>query len=472
MREIPTIVHEALKRLREQSSESLEIRVIKGGFYVYKVKNIWNRARKKQVKKGEYFGKIESDGTFKPVQKRKPRMRIHSQESKGSAEAIEAYAPRMHASSEKYEIPILRALSMNARISMRALGELVGLSETAVKHQVANLERKYRIRYIPEIDVRKLGYLQFFVTVKFLENVPDIDKIKRELENMPHVQLAFFTKGDFDLIIYLLAKDNEEADKVTIMMRVALPYKSEWNVIALLYEDYGFIPIRDKFFEALEDKTWRRTKENPKMLYGQIAHRTFLILRELNKNIAEDFSKIANKFNLTEQDVRYEYLKLKDTGIIRRATISIDKLPIRYIGMILSNFIDYKQFRANRPLLLSDIIEDTAKPTNKYSAVYDIANPYGMIFLIPVIESEEFQKIIEKQNKLNLGERLKTLIVTDILVGNFCFRKFDNAYSVQQKILEEEYGYKKVERINYEPKEKQRVNYKLDIRGLPMEKVE
>ena len=61
-------------------------------------------------------------------------------------------------------------------------------------------------------------------------------------------------------------------------------------------------------------------------------------------------------------------------------------------------------------------------------------------------------------------------IITDILFGSFCFRNFDNAYSVQQSILSKEYGAKFPQIINYEETGRMKKRGKtgfVDIRGLP-----
>ncbi len=468
MRSIPDKVREALLRLREGSSASLEIRIIKGNFYVYKVKNIWSKAKKKQIKKGEYFGKIESDGTFKPAQRRKPRrMKIYAEEQNPPSQF------RMHKSSLKYELQILKALSMNGRITMKALGKLIGLSETAARHQVEALEKKYSIKYIPEIDITKLGYMPFFITVKFIGDMPPIEALKKELESIPLIQAAFLTKGSFDLMIYAVARSNEDLlFNVLIKTRRDLSqYDSLWNII-IVYEDYGYIPLREQFVEALKEQVWHRSKQSERPKEGQLRERAFNVLKELIKDGKAEFSKIGEKYNLNEQEVRYEYLKLVDSGAIRRTTISINNLPLKYVGILQESFINYKKFRDKRASSLSDIIEDNAKAVNKYIAVFDSMNPDGSLLFVPVFEGNELYEITEKLKKLDLGIEISTAVITNMLVGSFCLRKFDNAYSVQQKILEEEYGYEKIERINYESKEKQKENYKLDIRGLPIEKIE
>ena len=230
--------------------------------------------------------------------------------------------------------------------------------------------------------------------------------------------------------------------------------------------------MREQFVEALKEQVWHRSKQSERPKEGQLRERAFNVLKELIKDGKAEFSKIGEKYNLNEQEVRYEYLKLVDSGAIRRTTISINNLPLKYSGILQESFINYKKFRDKRASSLSDIIEDNAKAVNKYIAVFDSMNPDGSLFLVPVFEGNELYEITEKLKKLDLGIEISTAVITNMLVGSFCLRKFDNTYSIQQKILEEEYGYEKIERINYESKEKQKENYKLDIRGLPIEKIE
>ncbi|MGC9190531.1 MAG: Lrp/AsnC family transcriptional regulator, partial [Candidatus Micrarchaeia archaeon] len=277
MRNIPEAVNRTLSDLRLKNSGSLEIRIVKGNFYLYKVKNIWSRANKKQIKKGEYFGKIESDGTFKPVQRRKPRrMKTYAEEQN----TVEPSQFRMHKSSLKYEQQILKALSMNGRITMKALGKLIGLSETAARHQVEALEKKYGIKYIPEIDITKLGYMPFFITVKFIGDMPPIENLKKELESIPLIQAAFLTKGSFDLMIYAVAKSNEDLlSNVLIKTRRNLSqYDSLWNIV-IVYEDYGYIPLREQFVKALKEQVWHRSKQSERPKEGQLRERAFNVLK-------------------------------------------------------------------------------------------------------------------------------------------------------------------------------------------------
>jgi len=112
---------------------------------------------------------------------------------------------------------------------------------------------------------------------------------------------------------------------------------------------------------------------------------------------------------------------------------------------------------------------------NKYILIDDIFAPQNVVLYLPIFGYGELERASEEISELNLGAELKTATVTNILMGDFCYRRFDNAYSIQQEILEKEYGFKPVDKIDYEETgrhKKLRINYKVDIRGVQIGKEE
>ena len=75
---------------------------------------------------------------------------------------------------------------------------------------------------------------------------------------------------------------------------------------------------------------------------------------------------------------------------------------------------------------------------------------------------------------MNLGVNFRTYIVTSILLGDLCYRNFDNAYSLQEEALFKEHKIKPIPKIDYEETgraKKERIKYDKDIRGLRPETV-
>ncbi|MHB1708016.1 MAG: transposase [Thermoplasmataceae archaeon] len=61
---IPDSVKETYLRMRLDHGKKLELKVIGGNYYLYVAKGVWDKKRKKPVKKTVLFGSIDENGTF------------------------------------------------------------------------------------------------------------------------------------------------------------------------------------------------------------------------------------------------------------------------------------------------------------------------------------------------------------------------------------------------------------------------
>ena len=444
--------------LKEKNS-SYELKTINNHYYVYLSSGRWDGALGKMKKVSIYKGRIAEDGTFVAI---KHKRKIHEKRTVLVAEPatlIESNPniplkedAKIRQNSYKYEKTILTALSMNGRISLPMLSKMLGLSVNATDWQVRSIERRYGIKYVPEIDVTKFGYMQFFLAVKFLGKIPQVDELKSLLQKEPRIQMAMTLKGDFDLLIYVLAKSVEELNNDIIIgiSKAIGDYDCMWTTIPF-YEDYGFIPVRDEFIDFLKDK---------------LLSREYAVLKQLNNNGKCEFSEIDTKHGFDRGRTNYSYYKLREEGKIRHITILMQRLPIAYNGIIIGTMTNRWQFEKSRRELLCNIIEDYEPQADRYTFVCDTVNPYGIMFFLPIRGNINFDKTVESLSSLGSGMRFTTLIITSILVGDFCYRKFDAAHSVQQRILEKEYGRPRAQRLDYEESGRKKVHaMKVDIRG-------
>ena len=85
-----------------------------------------------------------------------------------------------------------------------------------------------------------------------------------------------------------------------------------------------------------------------------------------------------------------------------------------------------------RDNLLSEIIKYNG-PVNKYAFVADISAPFGAIMFQPVID--EHDSTVDEIKEKVRGIRIETLAITEILVGELAFRRFDGTYAPQYEIL-------------------------------------
>ncbi len=61
---IPDPVKETYLRIRSDHGKKLELKFIGGNYYLYIAKGVWDKKRKKPVKKTVLFGSIDANGTF------------------------------------------------------------------------------------------------------------------------------------------------------------------------------------------------------------------------------------------------------------------------------------------------------------------------------------------------------------------------------------------------------------------------
>ena len=99
---------------------------------------------------------------------------------------------------------ILRALQANARLSMVALGEQVGLSKTPVTARVRRLEEAGYIRgYRAELDAGKLGLEHVaFVEVRLSDTrEAALQAFNAAIREIPEVEACHMIAGGFDYLV-------------------------------------------------------------------------------------------------------------------------------------------------------------------------------------------------------------------------------------------------------------------------------
>ncbi len=458
---LPQRVKTAFLKLKRANSKYIEIKHINNYFFVYQSTSRWDREKKKPVKIPTYIGRITNAGVFVPIKRRKIRSNVQQANLQTVQQALDTKQKTLETAIKderkyKHEPTLLTALSMNGRIPMSVLGKMVGIKETAVSTQIKKLVAKYGIKYIAEIDITKFGYTRFLISVKFIDQIPNVSELKGIFLEEPQIQLVLLAKGDFDLIVHAIAENSEKVTALVYRLRTKIGYRAIWNT-APVFEGYGYIPLREEFIDSISNKLLKRE---------------YAVLKELTKNGNVGFSEIDKLYGFDKGRAQYSYHRLREKGIIKRVTISMQTLPIKYIAAIFEDIVDFKLFSDNRDKIFKDMVSDGTTQINKYISVYDTSNPAGLVLYLPVFKDGNLEANIENLSPVNLGINIRTNIITSVLIGNFCYRNFDNAYSIQHDILVKEYKIKRLPKVNYEEtgrSKRERVGYTSDIRGLTPE---
>jgi DNA-binding Lrp family transcriptional regulator len=185
------------------------------------------------------------------------------------------------------------------------------------------------------------------------------------------------------------------------------------------------VPLRDEFFDLLEERVWRRSKEQPRRLSNQVFLREFATLKELNSNGMIEFSEIDKKYGLKKGSAQYTYHKLLEDKMILRVTITMDRPPIKDMAVIMATQIDIGKINSNRKSWLTDIINEKDTPLNRYIFEGDIGSPYGVIYLAPIYEDGDLEELEKNILGLTKGITLESSIISKVIVGKLGYRKID-----------------------------------------------
>ena len=127
---------------------------------------------------------------------------------------------------DKLDRHILRILQQEGRISMKDLGERVGLSVTPCIERVKRMERDGVISgYYARVDPAALGAkLLVFVEITLTQkSATAFEQFRREVLRIPEVQECHLVSGDFDYLIKARIHEMAEYRKLLGDMLLELP---------------------------------------------------------------------------------------------------------------------------------------------------------------------------------------------------------------------------------------------------------
>lgn len=439
--ELPQKIKDRLIELNKKSKHSVHIQKIKDRYYAYEYSNVFDKGKNKWKSTALYLGRIDEDGKFT-----KAGYRVSP---KTDAESVDELMLKsiQYNNSDPTEIlvhpdeidrKILEKISTDGRATVSEISKYTKVSRGKIQRRLHRLESLYKITYTLDFAPRPFGLFRFYILVKFRNTIPDVEKMKETLDKYSLIQTVALLKGDYDLFIYLLAGNTTYLEDIVYEIRqhkIFADNDADWTV-SYITDAYGFIPFRDRFFDVVRDKVWHKTKEALRKPENMLLEREFNVLYELNKGGRIDFNEIDKKYDMHSGAAHYTYYKLLEKKIIKRVTITMRSLPSKYTALLLSNQVNISKFDKGKREYLKYILEYTETPTNKFILTADMGAPYGMLSILPVFNDTDIQKTEDSlRNLFGSGVELRTLIITQLLLGNLGFRRLDNKKSIQYKLL-------------------------------------
>ena len=473
MADIPEKIKRTFEALKIAYGSYIELKHLNKRFCVFEATSRYDAEAGRSKKISHYLGWITDDGLMVPAKQRnKPESLRVIEEN--YIEKISNLNQKLEYESKNsknfhiapngtingHDIKLITALSMNSRIPYKILSKITKIPIKNLPYIIKRAESEFGIKYTEEINVINLGFSKYFILVKFIDAMPSPSGLKNALESEDRVQLAILTKGIYDMIVYCVAENNEVLANMLDRIRKSnqlINIQSEWRVTPV-EEDYGFVPIRENFFNIIKERVWHRTKEHPKPSKSDIRHREYAVLKEFNVNSRISFAEIDKKYQMPNGSAKnaYERLSGEEANVILRPTISIQKPNMKYNGIIMIDILNKAQFLDTRDVHRKYVIGEPESTLNRFSYICDFETPDGIMYLLPIYEDGQLDDVQRDLNSILSGIRSDYMIVSEILIGSINYRKFDNLYSIQYEGL--------LRRKSVEPKE--RTDYALHARKV------
>lgn len=453
MESVPRAVAEAFGRLKREYPFYIVLTSKNGHYYVYRHQGLYVKKTKKIKSLRTYLGRITPSGEFlkravltdNDIERARAIIMAHG--GKVILPNESTVMPRESEEVGQYEKQILMMLSTDARIGVSEISKHIGLSYTATLNRIKKLEDKYGIKYTIEYGfLDRFNLHRFLAIAKFIDKVPDAQEVKKLMESEPRVQLALWAVGEYNLFLFMLASTPTEAEDMVYKLRsnpALSDYPANWYSSYFAHGD-GYIPLRDEFFEMIKERVWRRTRNMPRKQQGQIFYREYATMRELSANGLADFSFIDKKYGLSKGSARYTYHDLVKNENVWRVTITMKNPPVKDVAVINLEQVDIGKFNNHRKEYMLHRRDEGDTLLNRYLYNTDIGSPYGIMLVAPLYKEGDLDALVSSLSAVAKGVRIKTSIVSSILVGNLGFRRIDPTktlwykYAIKNKLIEEQ----------------------------------
>ena len=217
---------------------------------------------------------------------------------------------------------ILRDLCTDSRVTITELSSRYGITRKMAKGRVAALEKELGLRYTLELDYEKLGFAPMHVVRVKFSTKPKPAELAKLIAGSRPIQFAATTKGNFDMLVFMLAKGPKEyftweMDFWALLAKYGVGTRSAETTVMHL----GFVPMNDESIAASSTSD----------IYKRM-------LTALNSNSRMTVRELAGKVGISEELAKYHIKKLNRTGIIKRYTAIVTKSPLKYNIVYFFNY--------------------------------------------------------------------------------------------------------------------------------------
>jgi len=322
---------------------------------------------------------------------------------------------------------ILEGLGKHGPRNFLALAKSIGLPPTTVTFRIKKLMREGLLKIRTNLDYSRLGLMK---GVLIAESKPGQErKLQQVIDNLGYWTYMIRCYGKYDGYYTIFAFPAEYKKELEEYLDKAVQLKAFSRCI--FYRTTNFTDVAPNFdWFDFQSKSWNFQWERwidevqkasekppqklmePKTYSVQVDETDILILKELEKDGATQFTKLAKVVNITPQGVRYRYYK----HIVGRSLLTdyeIATLPYPLPTSDMCSFViefeneeklaKFANSLPNKPFIIS-----YGKTIGQHSLIVHTYTP-----------KTEFSKFIDSMNRLTEKKLAKSFLYVILDVASF-----------------------------------------------------
>ncbi|MDG4909923.1 Lrp/AsnC family transcriptional regulator [Mesorhizobium sp. M1A.F.Ca.IN.022.07.1.1] len=149
---------------------------------------------------------------------------------------------------DQFDRTILEIMQRDCQMKAEAIGEMVGLSASAVQRRIKRMrEERIISAEIALVDRKVAGSPMTFIVGMEIEreNYDALSKFRAWVEKQDHIQQVYYVTGSVDLVAIITAQDVEQYDEITAQIMSQNPQikRMHTNVVLKDIKTGMFVPV-------------------------------------------------------------------------------------------------------------------------------------------------------------------------------------------------------------------------------------
>jgi DNA-binding Lrp family transcriptional regulator len=226
-----------------------------------------------------------------------------------------AHSPS-HSPLDEIDEALIGLLRADGRASFSDMSQRVGLSGEAVRHRVDRLERSGTIKVVGSVSPAVLGYETFALVAIGVSG--SAQEVAASLTALSSTDFVASTAGEFDLLVEVVCKDDDELLEVLDSIREIPGIQRCQTFMYLSVSKYAYDEGVPASLGGVPD-SGRKSTSGPASL--SLDDADMAIIDALRENGRTSYADLAQMAGMAYPSARRKVMRLREAGVLQIKTI-------------------------------------------------------------------------------------------------------------------------------------------------------